>query len=60
MHRDAASKSEEGSTGAAVLNWQIKRVGKAEEAAALIAWLLCPMSKYITGTVQVIDGGWTC
>lgn len=61
MHRAAAEKSSsEKETGSTVLNWQIKRVGRADEAAALIAWLLCPMSMYITGTVQVIDGGWTC
>jgi NAD(P)-dependent dehydrogenase (short-subunit alcohol dehydrogenase family) len=33
--------------------WQIARKGQAEEVAALIAWLLCPQSSYITGTVQV-------
>jgi NAD(P)-dependent dehydrogenase (short-subunit alcohol dehydrogenase family) len=58
MHRAAAEKSSDGDQVA--LNWQIKRVGRAEEVAALIAWLLCPMSTYITGTVQTIDGGWTC
>jgi NAD(P)-dependent dehydrogenase (short-subunit alcohol dehydrogenase family) len=31
----------------------IKRKGGAEEVAALIAWLLCDASSYITGTVQV-------
>lgn len=40
--------------------WQIARKGQAEEVAALIAWLLCDSSSYITGSVQVIDGGWTC
>ncbi|CAK7203906.1 hypothetical protein SEUCBS139899_006656 [Sporothrix eucalyptigena] len=38
----------------------IKRLGKPEEVAALCAWLLCDWSQYITGTVQVIDGGYTC
>lgn len=51
---------EQGSAAGATPPWQIKREGKPEEVAALIAWLLSPMSKYITGTVQTIDGGWTC
>jgi NAD(P)-dependent dehydrogenase (short-subunit alcohol dehydrogenase family) len=38
----------------------IKRTGLPEEVGALIAWLLCDQSAYITGTVQVIDGGWIC
>ncbi|KAF2437017.1 ABA4 protein [Tothia fuscella] len=40
--------------------WSIKRKGQADEVAALIAWLLCDSSSYITGTVQLIDGGWMC
>jgi NAD(P)-dependent dehydrogenase (short-subunit alcohol dehydrogenase family) len=40
--------------------WQIARKGQAYEVAALIAWLLCDSSSYITGSVQMIDGGWTC
>ncbi|KAH7113310.1 hypothetical protein B0J11DRAFT_511536 [Dendryphion nanum] len=36
---------------------QIPRKGRPEEVAALIAWLMCDASKYITGTVQIIDGG---
>jgi NAD(P)-dependent dehydrogenase (short-subunit alcohol dehydrogenase family) len=36
---------------------QIPRKGRAEEVAALIVWLLCDASQYITGTVQIIDGG---
>ena len=39
---------------------QIQRKGKPSEVAALIAWLLCDDSQYITGTVQSIDGGWFC
>jgi NAD(P)-dependent dehydrogenase (short-subunit alcohol dehydrogenase family) len=42
------------------LRSHIKRLGKPEEVAALCAWLLCDYSRYITGTVQVIDGGYTC
>lgn len=33
--------------------WQIKRKGLPEEVAALVTWLLCDASSYITGTVQV-------
>ncbi|KAK3719077.1 hypothetical protein LTR37_004641 [Vermiconidia calcicola] len=40
--------------------WQIKRKGQPEEVAQLIAWLLCDGSSFITGTVQVIDGGYIC
>ena len=58
MNRAGVEKG--GGASAAVGNWQIKREGKPEEVAALIAWLLSPMSMYITGTVQTIDGGWTC
>jgi len=38
-------------------NVPIKRKGHPEEVASLIAWLLCDGSPYITGTVQIIDGG---
>jgi NAD(P)-dependent dehydrogenase (short-subunit alcohol dehydrogenase family) len=37
------------------MQWSIKRKGQAEEVAALIAWLLCDSSSYITGTVQVCE-----
>lgn len=36
----------------------IRREGQPEEVASLACWLLCDESKYITGTVQMIDGGW--
>lgn len=39
---------------------QIMRRASPFEVGSLIAWLLCDQSKYITGTVQVIDGGWIC
>jgi 3-oxoacyl-[acyl-carrier protein] reductase len=36
----------------------LKRYGRAEEIAALAAFLASPEAAYITGTVQTIDGGW--
>ncbi|KAK4945645.1 hypothetical protein LTR10_015264 [Elasticomyces elasticus] len=36
----------------------IQRKGQAAEVAQLIAWLMSDASTFITGTVQVIDGGW--
>ena len=33
------------------------RAGKAEEVAALIAWLCGPESSYVTGASYVVDGG---
>ena len=36
----------------------IKRLGKPEEVAKLIAFLLSDESSYITGSVLSIDGGW--
>ena len=36
------------------------RIGEAEEIARVIAFLLGDDSSYITGSVQVVDGGWSC
>jgi NAD(P)-dependent dehydrogenase (short-subunit alcohol dehydrogenase family) len=36
------------------------RVGKVEEAASLIAFLLGDESTYITGAAYSVDGGWHC
>lgn len=36
----------------------LKRTGKPEEVANLIEHLLGDGSTYISGTAQVIDGGW--
>ncbi|OQV10586.1 hypothetical protein CLAIMM_14563 [Cladophialophora immunda] len=47
-------------------NWKmerpatLKRKGQPEEAAALVAFLLGDESKFITGAVHSIDGGWNC
>lgn len=36
------------------------RAGKPQEVAKLVAHLLSDNSSYMTGTVQVIDGGIAC
>ena len=56
MHRAAQRQR----TSVRPLQSAIKRTGLPEEVAALIAWLLCDQSAYVTGSVQVIDGGWIC
>lgn len=38
----------------------ISRMGKPEEVAALVGFLLGDESTYISGTSVVIDGGLTC
>lgn len=34
------------------------RVGQSKEVATLIKFLLSYASSYMTGTCQVVDGGW--
>ncbi|KAF2468927.1 NAD(P)-binding protein [Lindgomyces ingoldianus] len=53
-------KSVEARGGEQVWKQQILRRGTPQEVGALIAWLLCDDTQYITGTVQIIDGGWVC
>ena len=35
------------------------RFGRAEEVADVIAWLASPASSWVTGSIVVVDGGWT-
>ena len=37
----------------------LKRLGKSEEIAGPIVFLLSEASSYITGQVLKVDGGWT-
>ncbi|KAH8177027.1 enoyl-(Acyl carrier protein) reductase domain-containing protein [Sarocladium implicatum] len=39
---------------------QIKRRGTVEEVARMFAWLLSDDSRFVTGAVHSIDGGWNC
>lgn len=36
------------------------RTGKAEDIASAVAFLASDLANYMTGTVVVVDGGWTC
>jgi NAD(P)-dependent dehydrogenase (short-subunit alcohol dehydrogenase family) len=40
-----------------VPNIPIKRVGRAEEVAEAVAWLLNPAASYVTGTIVAVSGG---
>jgi NAD(P)-dependent dehydrogenase (short-subunit alcohol dehydrogenase family) len=37
----------------------MNRIGKPEEVAEVICWLLCEGSSFVTGVVHTVDGGWT-
>ncbi|TPX07816.1 uncharacterized protein E0L32_010503 [Thyridium curvatum] len=54
----AAAKATRG--GEITWKHQIQRRGTPQEVASLVAWLLCDESKFITGAVHHIDGGWCC
>lgn len=38
----------------------IKRIGRPEEVASLISFLLSDDAGFITGATYSIDGGWAC
>ncbi|KAH7132637.1 3-oxoacyl-reductase [Dendryphion nanum] len=51
---------EEGKRSSEAMSVALKRSGKAEEVASLIAFLLGEESRFITGASYSIDGGWNC
>lgn len=52
-------RNEEEVYAAFVARQPIGRIGTVDEIAYLAAYLASDMSSYTTGTVQVIDGGWS-
>jgi NAD(P)-dependent dehydrogenase (short-subunit alcohol dehydrogenase family) len=36
----------------------MNRLGKPEEVAEVVCWLLCEGSSFVTGSVHTVDGGW--
>ena len=38
----------------------INRLGKPEEVASLIAWLLSDEATFVTGATYAVDAGWAC
>lgn len=55
----AEGRSEEEVYAAFVSRQPIGRIGKTEEIAQLALYLASDASSYTTGTVQIIDGGWS-
>lgn len=59
IQSQAEGRSEDDVYAAFVARQPIGRIGTAEEIAALAAYLASDASSYTTGTIQVIDGGWS-
>lgn len=55
-----AENSDRGSRPGGALSVPLGRMGKPEEVAHLIAFLLSNESSFITGNCISIDGGWNC
>lgn len=56
---EAEGRSEADVYAAFVARQPIRRIGKTEEIAQLALYLASDASSYTTGTVQIIDGGWS-
>ncbi|GBU14317.1 furfural resistance protein [Enterobacterales bacterium] len=56
---ETEGRSEEEVYQAFVARQPIGRIGKTEEIAQLALYLASDASSYTTGTVQIIDGGWS-
>ncbi|KAE9362692.1 NAD(P)-binding protein [Stipitochalara longipes BDJ] len=60
MVRNIDNQSEHVNLEVAMANGPLKRIGRPEEVAETICWLLCDGSSFVTGSVHAVDGGWTC
>jgi NAD(P)-dependent dehydrogenase (short-subunit alcohol dehydrogenase family) len=57
IHRSRAGDDHEAARDAGIARVPLGRLGSADEVARLVRWLFSDESSYITGSVQVIDGG---
>ena len=57
--RVRAADDPEAALAAFVASQPMGRVGRPEEIAALAVYLASDESAFTTGTIHVIDGGWT-
>jgi 2-keto-3-deoxy-L-fuconate dehydrogenase len=57
--RAAAQGDPQKALAAFVARQPIGRLGTAEEIAALVVYLASDESGYTTGTIHVVDGGWS-
>ena len=57
---EASGTAEKEHRNSEAMSVALRRSGKADEVASLIAFLLGDESKFITGVSYSIDGGWNC